>query len=409
MLIQYKLKDNYISYLKQIESEIYFFKNYYNLYMNNKSIRMFNNIKNIFNHTIIPFKLEKDDIKINKLEKEVKALNYKLYSIYSLNNFSNKEKIKISDYEQHLINPPDKVYVSVSTSLDKPYFAAGGKGLYVYKIKEKEDKKHTITLVSKNKNLKFNIIRMIYLNNKKLILGGTQGIYLIKFNKDFNSYDIIFHKNENNEINDIIKINDNYFLSLENSKSIIKWVINKEENNINKLHDLNNFKFIYNICDINNKYFVYQNEEFIYIINHKTFKEHLKIKYYCQNHENGINKLTNNIFGSISYYSRQIDFFNVETGQKLFEIRGSGANELFRGFLRSKRSKEEIEIITLNEHLAYMPSYGYCSDYKLSANKGEIISKISDQWSDHIRHIFEMDDNTILVANQEKLYVLFYP
>ena len=69
LLIQYKLKDNYISYLKQIEYEIYFFKNYYELYMNNKSIRMFNNIKNIFNHTIIPFKLEKDDIKINKLEK----------------------------------------------------------------------------------------------------------------------------------------------------------------------------------------------------------------------------------------------------------------------------------------------------------------------------------------------------
>ncbi len=184
LLIQYKLKDNYISYLKQIESEIYFFKNYYKLYMNNKSIRMFNNIKNIFNHTLIPFKLEKDDIKINKLEKEVKDLNNKLFSIYSLNNFSNKEKIKISDYEQHIINPPDSVFVS--TSLDKPYFAAGGRGLYVYKIKEKEDKKHTITLVSKNKNLNI-IVRMIYLNNKKLIIGGLKGIYLIKYNKDFNS------------------------------------------------------------------------------------------------------------------------------------------------------------------------------------------------------------------------------
>ena len=138
LLIQYKLKDNYISYLKQIKYEIYFFKKYYELYMNNKSIRMFNNIKNIFNHTIIPFTLEKDDIKINKLEKEVKALNYKLSSIYFLNNFSNKEKIKISDYEQHLINPPDNVYVS--TSLDKPYFALEVKDYMYIKLKKKKIK-----------------------------------------------------------------------------------------------------------------------------------------------------------------------------------------------------------------------------------------------------------------------------
>lgn len=259
--------------------------------------------------------------------------------------------------------------------------------------------------MSQNKNL--DIYTMIYLDNKKLIIGNNNGIYLIKYDKDFKSYNIIFHTKENKCINNIIKINDNYFLSLENAKSIIKWAINKEENNIVKLWDMNDYKHIYNICVLSNKYFVYKNEEFIYIINHKNFKEHLKIDYKCQNHEIGINKLTNDIFGAISYESRQIDFFNAETGQRLFEIRGGGANECFDGFLRSKRSKGEIEIITLNEHLAYQRCYGYCSDYKLNTNKGENISKIFVQWTGHLRHIF--DDNTILVAAQEELYVLFYP
>ena len=122
-------------------------------------------------------------------------------------------------------------------------------------------------------------------------------------------------------------------LSLENSKSIIKWVINKEENNIDKLYYLNNNKWINNICDINNKYFAYQIKEFIYIINHKTFKEQLKIEYELINlYENGINKLTNNIIGTISWDSPRIYFFNVDTGQKLFEISVDGNSEIFHGF-----------------------------------------------------------------------------
>ena len=98
------------------------------------------------------------------------------------------------------------------------------------------------------------------------------------------------------------------------------------------------------ICEINNKYFTYQTEEYIYILNYKTFKEHIKIKYTIQSYiyrENGINKLTDKIIGTISYNSDQLDFFDVETGEKMFEISNddNGNQVFYRGFLRTKMRK----------------------------------------------------------------------
>ena len=256
---------------------------------------------------------------------------------------------------------------------------------------------------------------MIYIDNKKLIAGGNQGILLFKFNGNYKSLNINFHINKNEEIRQIIKTYDNYFISYGNYLSICKWEINKEENKIDNLFILKTEKIVLGICEISNKYFAYQTEDYIYILNYKTFKEHIKIKYKIQSYiyrTNGINKLTDKIIGTISYNSDQIDFFDVETGEKLFEISNddNGNQVFYNGFLRTKREKEEIEIITLSENIQYMRRYGYCLDMKVNNNKIEILSQTSDEWwYIDLRHIFEMNDKTILISGEKDLYALFYP
>lgn len=90
LLFQNKIIDKYITHLKQIEIEIYFFKYIFELYKNNKTTRFFTNITNIYNHNILSFKLETSDKKMNyKLEKEIENLNNELLSIYPLNTFDN--------------------------------------------------------------------------------------------------------------------------------------------------------------------------------------------------------------------------------------------------------------------------------------------------------------------------------
>ena len=405
ILIQNKIKDKYNTYLKQIDLEIYFFKYSYELYINNKTTRLFTNINNIFNHNIINCKIESSDYNINQnTKKEIDILNNELLSIYSLNTFNNEEKRRICDYEQYSIRPPNSVFAT--TSLDETYFAAGGLGLYIYKIEKNIDKKYKIDLISNISNI--NVKTMIYLNNMKLIVGGCDGIFLIKYNKEFKDYNIFFHVNNNMNIDNIIKTYNNYFISLENRKYIIKWIINKEENNIKKLFYLDNNKGICNICDINKKYFVYQTQEFIYIIYHNNFKEHLKINYDLFNFiGNAINKITDDIIGVTSSDAYQIDFFNIETGDKIYEI--PDENHIFQGILRSKREKNDIEIITLNEHIVYQRSYGFCSDYIYNNNKWEKISITPNRVSSYISHFFEMNVNTILIPAQHDLYVLLYP
>ena len=415
LIIKNNLKNKYFSYLNQIKSEIKLFSNYYEQYMNKKSSRNFQNLSNIFNHTILLFKLEEKNINDNTLKKEIENLNNELLSLYSQNSFKNEEKTVISKYEVYKLNPPDRIFVT--TSLDEPYFAAAGIGLYIYKIEENsekyKDEKHKNALISKVENV--NINTMIYIDNKKLIAGGNQGILLFKFNGNYKNYNINFHINKNEEIRQIIKTYDNYFISYGNYLPICKWEINKEENKIDNLFILKTEKIVLGICEISNKYFAYQTEDYIYILNYKNFKEHIKIKYKIQSYiyrRNGINKLTDKIIGTISYNSDQLDFFDVETGEKLFEISNddNGNQVFYNGFLRTKREKEEIEIITLSENIQYMRRYGYCLDMKVNNNKIEILSQTSDEWwYIDLRHIFEMNDKTILISGEKDLYALFYP
>ena len=417
LLIKNNLQNKYVSILNQLKSEIDFFIFYYEQYKKQKTKRNFQNLSNIFNHTLLLFKLDNKDNNKNdndNLRKNIEKINNELVSFYSRNSFNNEEKINISKYKEYTIKPPGNVYTT--TSLDEFYFAAGGVGLYIYKIdknlKKNEEKLYKITLISKVENVDINT--MIYLGNQKIIVGGNKGFLLITFNRDYKSYKINFHIFKNEEIYKIIKTYDNYFISYGINIPICKWAINKQENNIEKLLILNPGNNILGLCEINNKYFAFQTEDFIYIINYKTFKTHIKIKYRIQGYlyrKNEINKITDNIIGTIGYNSDQIDFFNIETGEKLFEInKDDDDNQVFyRGFLRSKRAKEETEIIFLCENFKYMSNDSYCLDAKLDYNKLDIMSRTLNKWYIKPEHIFEMNDLTILISGNEEIYVLFYP
>jgi len=102
---------------------------------------------------------------------------------------------------------------------------------YIYKIEKNLEKykneKHQITLISKVENV--NINTMTYLDNKKLIAGGNQGILLIKFDGNYKNYNINFHINKKEIIRNIIKIYDNYFISYGNYIPISKREINRKK------------------------------------------------------------------------------------------------------------------------------------------------------------------------------------
>lgn len=104
-----------------------------------------------------------------------------------------KKKIVISKYEQYTIKPKGSVFISIS--LDKPYFASGGIGLFIYKIEDnpnkEEIKKYIITLV--NQVSQMHILSMIYLGNEKILSGGIKkGISIIQFDKDYKNYNYLF-------------------------------------------------------------------------------------------------------------------------------------------------------------------------------------------------------------------------
>ena len=408
LLIKNNLQNKYVSILNQLKSEIEFFIFYYEQYKKQKTKRNFQNLSNIFNHTLLLFKLDnKDNNKNDNLRKNIENINNELISFYSQNSFNNQEKINISKYKEYKIKPPGNVYTT--TSLDESYFAAGGVGLYIYKI---EKKLKNVTLISKVENV--NINTMIYLGNQNIIVGGTEGFLLITFNMDYKSYKINFHIFKNENIYKIIKTYDNYFISYGIDIPVCKWEINKQENNIDKLLIINPGNNILGLCEINNKYFAFQTKDLIYIINYQNFKVHIKINYQIQSYlyrKNGINKITNNIIGTIGSNHDQIDFFNIETGEKLFEInKDDNENQVFyRGFLGSKRAKEETEIIFLSEHCEYMRSDSYCLDAKLDHSKLDIMSRTSNEWYIEPEHIFEMNDLTILISGGKIIYILFYP
>ena len=123
-------------------------------------------------------------------------------------------------------------------------------------------------------------------------------------------------------------------------------------------------------------------------------------------HENGINKFNNKIIGAISENTHTIDFFNIDSGKKEYEIID---NENFvKGFIHTKREKNEL--IVLSEYCSDRGGgYGFAQDFSLFNNKWKKISKTHSTWSYSIRHIYETDDKTILISAQKELYVLIYP
>ena len=163
-----------------------------------------------------------------------------------------------------------------------------------------------------------------------------------------------------------------------------------------------------NICEINNKYFAYQTPEYICIININTFQAHNTINYKISSifHENGIIKFNNKIIGAISENTHTIDFFNIDSGKKEYEIID---NENFvKGFIHTKREKNEL--IVLSEYCSDRGGgYGFAQDFSLFNNKWKKISKTHSTWSYSIRHIYETDDKPILISTQKELYVLIYP
>ena len=89
--------------------------------MKKKHIRRFQNLSNIYNHKIIPFKLDDNDSKENKnLKKEIDDLNNELISIYSLNTYTKEPKKIISNYKQICIEINSYIYTTVP--LEAPYF-----------------------------------------------------------------------------------------------------------------------------------------------------------------------------------------------------------------------------------------------------------------------------------------------
>ena len=158
---------------------------------------------------------------------------------------------------------------------------------------------------------------MINMGKNKIICAGRNGIFLIELNNDYSSSNIIFHIMKDKQFVNLIKTYDNHFITYGKDISMWKWNINEEENNIDIKFILND-KNVKNICEISDKYFAYQTLENIPIILSKTFKEHLKIKYETTWFDIGINKLTDDIIGTISKDKKSIEFFNIQTGEKLY-------------------------------------------------------------------------------------------
>ena len=343
------------------------------------------------------------------LESQIEMFYKELKSLYSLNKFDNIGKITVNKYELHIIKPP--LEIVVSTSLDEPYFSFGGDyGLLIYKKEDnlKEDKyyKHKIILILQIEDI--SISAMIYLGNRKLISGGEKGFNLIHFEEDYKSYNIIFHIMDNLKINDVIKGYNESFISYGDDIPIWKWKINKEENNIEKLFILNPSNKIINLCEISNKYFAYQTNYHVHIIDMKTFQQKIKIDYYISGaNTNGIRRYSEDTIGLCSHDLNKIKFFSVETGEKLFEI--SDDRYTISSFLKTNRDKDENEIITISKYSSGRFPYGVSTDFSLHNNKWEKLTETSHTRLYLHDHIYEMNDKTILITAFNFLYILIYP
>ena len=141
----------------------------------------------------------------------------------------------------------------------------------------------------------------------------------------------------------------------------------------------------------------------------KNFQEHLIIKeeidYFTE-----INKVTDEIFGAISKNRDKIYFFDIETGKKINEININDKYIEINRFITSKRDKEDIDIITLSHYSEYhRGSHDIIQDFTLNKNKWENLSENTYYLKNSFSDMIEMSDNSIIIPDEKKLYVLFYP
>ena len=354
--------------------------------------------------------------------------------IYSLNTYTKETKKIISNYETICIEINGNICSAVD--LEDPYFAVGGYELYIFKkaYKEKKEENQKDSDLNKEKHIfdnfnseekeklplilkveGLNIKKMIYLGNKKIICVGNNGIFLIKFNEEYTSSNILFHVKKDKQFKKIIKLNDNHFLTFGEKVPIWKWAINKEENDIE-------IKFIFNlnpkindIFKINDKYIACQINERLSILNLKNFQEHLQIKE--EDFEvtemmlnSFINKVTDGIFGAIAKNRDKIYFFDIETGKKINELKINNKYTEINRFITSKRDKEDVDIITICNYCQYhRGNYDIIQDFTLNKNEWENLSENTYYLKNSFSDIIEMSDNSIIIPDEKKLYVLFYP
>ena len=74
---------------------------------------------------------------------------------------------------------------------------------------------------------------MLYLFDEEILIGGKKGISLLKFSKDYKTYYIFFNVAQNEDIENIIKVNNKKFVNISNRfkkdelNNEDKWIKNK--------------------------------------------------------------------------------------------------------------------------------------------------------------------------------------
>ena len=368
LLKENKLKEKYDSYLKKTADEIDFFCFYYLSCMKRdatlQNARRFQNLSSVFNHTLIPFKLDDKDININNLNLDIQKLNDKLSHVYSENTFNYKEKTTTSNYQKFHLNTEDESYVSYYIPLDMPYFAAIGRTVYIYKkdVNLKEKTK-VLELVSKVTELDSLLSYPCFLGNKTIICGNDT-TYIIKFDKDYKTYKII-KKSLHEGVRKVMNLNNNEILLL-GYKSISKYSFD-EETNFKKIlfidYDEEDItKKVRNICLMNKNYFAYLTKQCIHIIDVNTFKEEKKIEYENKSGDYFIKKYNDKLIALMTDDGYQIFFYNIETGNKEFEL----VDDNFKAidFIKTKREENEIILIA-----SKYPKQKYKKDMKREKEK----------------------------------------
>ena len=195
------------------------------------------NLLTLFNNQIKIWKI--DGLRFIHLKKFI-FKNYLIYNIFALNN----------EYE------------FIFSSFD---YNSNEKGITIFK--NKKEKKFIFFEKLNNNNQIINqnnfCSNLIFINNNNnFIVNDYNKIYLINNNnKEKNKFKIekIFHFEEN--INIILKLNDNNFIisfdSINNIvKKISKWKINNKENIIKLDEKLAHFSIINNLTLLNNNFFI---------------------------------------------------------------------------------------------------------------------------------------------------------